>query len=178
MLCIAFTPKMCTMLISKYDPLSGLSTLNEWQQYVVSFTSLYNQREKWKLVAQSLFEIPWLYIYIYIYISHGSSVHGLVQANILEWVAISFSRWSSQSRDWTRVSSLQAESLLFEPSGKHKHHSFYLFPMYRMHHWTLLIYDQKIKPINSYMSKLTLCKVQSSLDNRITSIWTPNMTWQ
>ena len=29
----------------------------------------------------------------------GSSVHGILQARILEWVAISFSRGSSQPRD-------------------------------------------------------------------------------
>ena len=34
----------------------------------------------------------------------GSSVHGILQARILEWVAISFSRGSSQPRDQTRVS--------------------------------------------------------------------------
>ena len=34
----------------------------------------------------------------------GSSVHGILQARILEWVAISFSRRSSQPRDWTQVS--------------------------------------------------------------------------
>ena len=34
----------------------------------------------------------------------GSSVHGIFQARILEWVAISFSRGSSQSRDRTQVS--------------------------------------------------------------------------
>ena len=34
----------------------------------------------------------------------GSSVHGIFQARILEWVAISFSRGSSWPRDWTRVS--------------------------------------------------------------------------
>ena len=34
----------------------------------------------------------------------GSSVHGLLQAKILEWVAISFSRRSSQPRDQTQVS--------------------------------------------------------------------------
>ena len=33
----------------------------------------------------------------------GSSVHGILQASILEWVAISFSRRSSQPRDRTRV---------------------------------------------------------------------------
>ena len=34
----------------------------------------------------------------------GSSVHGLLQARTLEWVAISFSRGSSWPRDWTQVS--------------------------------------------------------------------------
>ena len=33
--------------------------------------------------------------------SPGSSVHGILQARILEWVAISFSRGSSQPRDRT-----------------------------------------------------------------------------
>ena len=34
----------------------------------------------------------------------GASVHGIFQARILEWVAISFSRGSSQPRDQTQVS--------------------------------------------------------------------------
>ena len=34
----------------------------------------------------------------------GSSVHGILQVRILEWVAISFSRESSQPRDWTQFS--------------------------------------------------------------------------
>ena len=34
----------------------------------------------------------------------GSSVHGILQARILEWVAIPFSRGSSQPRDGTQVS--------------------------------------------------------------------------
>ena len=34
----------------------------------------------------------------------GSSIHGIFQARILEWVAISFSRGSSQPRDQTQVS--------------------------------------------------------------------------
>ena len=55
----------------------------------------------------------------------GSSVHGLLQARILEWVAISFSQESSQSRDQTWVSgdyrrspALQVDFLLTEPAGK------------------------------------------------------------
>ena len=31
----------------------------------------------------------------------GSSVHGILQARILEWVAMPFSRGSSQPKDWT-----------------------------------------------------------------------------
>ena len=34
----------------------------------------------------------------------GSSVHGILQARILEWIAVPFSRWSSLPRDWTRIS--------------------------------------------------------------------------
>ena len=34
----------------------------------------------------------------------GSSIHGIFQARVLEWVAISISRGSSQPRDWTQVS--------------------------------------------------------------------------
>ena len=48
--------------------------------------------------------------------SPGSSVHKILQARILEWVAISFSRGSSQPRDWT--SSQQADYLASEPPGK------------------------------------------------------------
>ena len=34
----------------------------------------------------------------------GSSVHGILQARLLEWVALPFCRESSQFRDWTQVS--------------------------------------------------------------------------
>ena len=33
----------------------------------------------------------------------GSSIHGILQVRILEWVAIPFCRGSSRSRDWTQV---------------------------------------------------------------------------
>ena len=35
------------------------------------------------------------------YILPGSSIHGILQARILEWLTIPFSRRSSQLRDWT-----------------------------------------------------------------------------
>ena len=34
----------------------------------------------------------------------GSSVHGVLQIRILEWLAITHSRGSSPPRDWTRIS--------------------------------------------------------------------------
>ena len=48
----------------------------------------------------------------------GSSVHGILQVRILEWVAISFSRGSSHSGIQPRSPTLQADSLPSEPSGK------------------------------------------------------------
>ena len=41
----------------------------------------------------------------------GSSVHGILQARVLEWVAISFSRGSSQPRDRTWAAAAAAKSL-------------------------------------------------------------------
>ena len=49
----------------------------------------------------------------------GSSVHGIFQA-ILEWVAISFSRGSSQPRGWTWVSSIVGRLLPSETPGKYQ----------------------------------------------------------
>ena len=44
----------------------------------------------------------------------GSSIHGIFQARVLEWVAISFSRGSSQPRDQTRSPTLHADTLTSE----------------------------------------------------------------
>ena len=41
----------------------------------------------------------------------GSSVHGISQARILEWVAISFSRGSSEPRGQTHISYIGRQSL-------------------------------------------------------------------
>ena len=48
----------------------------------------------------------------------GSSVHGILQARILDWVAVSFSRGSSQPRIKPWSPALQADSLPSEPPGK------------------------------------------------------------
>ena len=68
-----------------------------------------------------------LYIYIFLLVSQscpilcdpmdcsppGSSVHGILQAKIVEWVAIPSSRGSSQPRDQTQVSCITVNSLPF-----------------------------------------------------------------
>ena len=48
----------------------------------------------------------------------GCSVHGILQASILEWVAISFSRGSSQPRDQTHISCIAGGFFTAEPPGK------------------------------------------------------------
>ena len=48
----------------------------------------------------------------------GSSIHGMSQARILKWAAISFSRGCSWFRDWTRVSCLAGVFFTIGPPGK------------------------------------------------------------
>ena len=48
----------------------------------------------------------------------GFSVHGILQARIQEWVAIFFSRGSSQPKDQTRVSCIAGIFFTSEPPGK------------------------------------------------------------
>ena len=43
----------------------------------------------------------------------GSSLHGISQARILEWVAISSPRGTSQPRDWTHVSCISCTASEF-----------------------------------------------------------------
>ena len=61
---------------------------------------------KWKSLSHvRLFATPW-------------TVHGILQARILEWVAFPFSGGSSQPRDGTQSPALQVDSLPTELSGK------------------------------------------------------------
>ena len=50
----------------------------------------------------------------------GSSVHGILQARILEWVTTSFFRNFPDPGIEPESSALQADALLPEPPGKHK----------------------------------------------------------
>ena len=64
------------------------------------------------LSCVGLFAIPWT-------VAKGSSVHGILQARILEWVAIHSSRGSYRPRDQTDISYIQwiGRQILY-----HQHH--------------------------------------------------------
>ena len=64
------------------------------------------------LTCVQLFVTPWI-------VAHPrSSVHGISQARILEWVAMSSSRGSSPPRNRTWVSCIAGRFLTTEPAGK------------------------------------------------------------
>ena len=61
-----------------------------------------------------------------------SSVCGILQARILEWVAISFSRESSQARDWIQVSHITDKFFTIWATREaleivYYYHSFYIY---------------------------------------------------
>ena len=76
----------------------GVIPISETENYIIAILII--TIHKWSEVAQSCLtlcnpmdcSLP------------GSSVHGIFQTRILEWVAISFSRRSFRPRDWTQVS--------------------------------------------------------------------------
>ena len=74
------------------------------------------QRKEWLKVSQSCLTL-WDSMDCSL---PGSSVHGIFQARVLEWVAIPFSRGSFRPRDWTQVSCIAGDSLPADPAGKPK----------------------------------------------------------
>ena len=58
---------------------------------------IYYESESLSVVSDSFFCLT-------LYDRMDYTVHGILQARILEWVAFPFSRGSSQPRDWTRIS--------------------------------------------------------------------------
>ena len=79
---------------SKAADLSG----PQWNQEVWNLLQSILRAWKWKYYSLSL---VWLFATPMDYSLPGSSVLGILQARTLEWVAISYSRGSSWSRDWT-----------------------------------------------------------------------------
>ena len=75
----------------------------------------------------------------------GSSVHGISQARILEWVAISFSRGSFWPRDWTWVSCIGRQILYHWATRKAHYSIYYLLTCYFDFNFFLLLKILKSK---------------------------------
>ena len=72
----------------------------------------------------------------------GSSVHGIVQARILEWVAISFSRGSSQPRAWTWVSHIASRLFTVWATRESSNIHIYLYLTHIFHYvqkWVVVV---------------------------------------
>ena len=74
--------------------------------------------------AESLSHV-WLFANLWTVARQGPLSMGILQARILEWVAMLSSRGSSQPRYRTQVSRIQAYSLPSEPPGKLRYLSFF-----------------------------------------------------
>ena len=81
--------------------------------------------------------------------STGSSVHGILQARILEWVAIPSSRDLPNPRMKPMSPSLQADSLLSELSGIPNNTFLYQFIL-------CLVFDFKVLKAKDYILILSL----------------------
>ena len=108
----------------------------------------------------------------------GSSVHGILQAALLEWVAVSFSSRSSSPRDQTHVSCISCivvDSLPSEPLGKSMRPwgliissliwflfqtNTLVFPIYFSPHFVLFHDILELFLFSSYISFLKCVKLQ------------------
>ena len=92
-------------LVTKQQQNNGLRWLMKMnpqkfitKAHISKFSFLLLLKWKWKFLCRGrLFATPWT-------VTSKSSVHGVFQARILEWVAIPFSMGYSWPRDWTLVS--------------------------------------------------------------------------
>ena len=93
----------------------------------------------------------------------GFSVHGILQARILEWVAIFSSRGSSWPWDWTRASCTAGRFFTNEPPGK-------------LHFWIVLGISNFLGRLSSLWDQLP----QNWRENKIftrqyLTAWFPNL---
>ena len=98
----------------------------------------------------------------------GSSVHVILQARILEWVSILFSKGSSQPRDRIWVSQFSGRSLSSEPPskpryvGKENKKMQILFLIFRM---CLSLSDERSKA-SRYIKGLTYLKNRAATNQK------------
>ena len=93
--------------------ITSIYTSNHWNMHVLLFhkgLTVFIKKRKWKLksldcIAKEGRERKWkLLCPVHVFVTPRTIVNGILQARIVEWVAVPFSRGSSQPRDQTQVS--------------------------------------------------------------------------
>ena len=99
----------------------------------------------------------------------GCSVHGILQARVLKWVAISFTRESSQPRDQTQVSCIDRQMLYrLSHQGPAQWRKDFLFRNRILHFYLLPMFmlTPRPAPLRPALSEGPL-----SLKVRIQAVW-------
>ena len=117
-------PRQCELLLMEYSQENKISSLfilrSERDLVLVLFVTRIEYMPTAHINNCVINNTPptlWEEVYIHVLVAQlgltlcnptdcsppGSSVHGILQASILEWPAITFSRGSSQPRDWTLI---------------------------------------------------------------------------
>ena len=97
---------VCWAKISVDSALSMWMTMSIFNPNYVKHTVRWPRSKKWQaawFISSEVLSHVWLFG-IWWTVAYKSSIYGIFQARILEWVAISFSRGSSWPRDQTQVS--------------------------------------------------------------------------
>ena len=102
----------------------------------------------------------------------GSSFRGIFQARILEWVSISFSRWSPRHRDWTQVSCIAGRLFTIWTTREAPHINLEL--LYLHHELNTLsscsdhvLYPYKMVCLEVYFIWLTSLRKQHNIVNQL-----------
>ena len=91
-----------------------------------------------------------------VYSPPGSSVHGILQARILQWVAIPFSRESAQPRDRSQVSCIAGGFFTILATGE-IHNTVYTVCIAPLFAWSFSLKSSEVKSSEVAQSCLTLC---------------------
>ena len=115
-----------------------LKRIRQWHRELVwEAHSISEEKKQHKVIYVSMFGR--FKNWIKYLIDCNSSVHGILQASILEWVAISFFRGSSWPNDWTGVSCIAGRFFTIwatkEAQEKNQHKVTYVSMFGRFKNW-------------------------------------------
>ena len=102
----------------------------------------------------------------------GSSIHGIFQARMLEWVAISFSRRSSWPRDWTPVSLIVGRCFTIKKAECRRFDAFELWYWRRLL-WVL--WTARIKPLSPTGIQSWIFIGRTDAEAETSILWLPDV---